>query len=133
MKMKKVLLLTLVLFLAALAVASIFPEAMTVNIDGMDMDGPAGVLASGFAGGLAIVITGFVLLLVGGILAFAFVGSTVLVVFCLALVAGLLALAAVPLLLPILLPLLFIWGIAKLVRRNKIPAARTAAPSLPQP
>lgn len=119
--MKKMILLCLVLVLAALLCANFFANDLVVNVDGVDLDGAAGYLVAGLAGGFGLLVAAFVLLIVGAVLGFFFVGGTVLLVGGLALGAVLLALVAFPFCLPALLPVLLVWGIAKLLRKHKKP------------
>jgi hypothetical protein len=128
MKMKKILLICLVSLIAVMVAASFFSNDFTVNIDGQDIDGVAGFLVAGVAGGFGLLIGALVVLIVGAMLAFFFVGGTLLVVGALALAGVMLALVAFPLFLPVLIPVLLVWGIAKLLHRNK----KAQFPALPQ-
>lgn len=109
--MKKRSVVVLLFLLALLAWSASFHGGMHIDIDGDSVDGPLGALLALLFTGGGLLLAGFVILLVGGILTLVFAGVGVLcvggfgvgalaVVVALAFVA---ALALSPLLLPLLL------------------------------
>ena len=111
----------LILFLFALLVWNIVADhgGMSVNIDGDQIDGPAGaLLAMLFAGG-GTLLAAVIVLMVGAILAVVFAGVGLMLIGGLGLGALLLALAVSPLLLPLLLPLALICYLAGRSRKHR--------------
>jgi hypothetical protein len=87
-------------------------------VDGDLADGPLETLLGlVFAGG-GILLAGFILLLVGGILAVTFAGVGIVCIGSLAFAAIVVALAVAPFLLPLLLPLALVWYLASRSRRQ---------------
>jgi hypothetical protein len=89
------------------------------NIDGDKIDGPLEALVAMLFAGGGMVLAGFILLLVGGLLALVFAGVGILCVGGLALGALLVALMVSPLLLPLLLPLALVWYLASRSRKQR--------------
>jgi hypothetical protein len=87
-------------------------------VDGDLADGPLETLLGlAFAGG-GILLAGFILLLVGGILAVTFAGVGIVCIGSLAFAAIVVALAVAPFLLPLLLLLALVWYLASRARRQ---------------
>ena len=117
----------ILLFLFAAILWSVFANShgMSFNIDGDDIDGPAGALFGVlFAGGGAL-LAAFILVVVGVVLAVVFAGVGVILLGALMLAALCVALAVSPLLLPLLLPLALIWFLVSRSRRQRVVLEKT--------
>jgi len=87
-------------------------------VDGDLVGGPLEALIGlVFAGG-GIVLAGFILLLVGGLLAVVFAGVGIVCAGSLAFGAAVVAVVVAPFLLPLLLPLAAVWYLARRARRH---------------
>lgn len=126
--MKKVFALTLLLLLACMIAAWISIDArdLVVTVGDSDYDGPLGaLLGTLIAGGalaLAAVVTAFVVVLVGFMMA----GVGVIVILSLALAAVVTMAAVSPLLLPLLLPFGIYWLMKRRSRKPAVPALQHA-------
>jgi len=110
----------ILLFLFALLCWNVFdPHGGTVwHMTGDSVDAPLeALLELVFAGG-GIVLAGFILLLVGGILAVVFAGVGIVCLGSLACGALVVAIVVAPFLLPLLLPLAIVWYLASRSRRQ---------------
>lgn len=102
----------LILFILAILIAdaAFDPIHFAYDFDDGDFDGPAGALVAALLAGGGLII-GFVVVVVAValILAVVFAGVGVVVVGALLLAAAVAALAMIPVLLPILIPVAIIW------------------------
>jgi hypothetical protein len=118
----------ILLFLFAAVLWNVFADmhGMVFNIDGDEIDGPAGALLGLlFAGGGTLLAAG-IMVLVGVVLAVVFAGVGILLLGGLMLAAFCVALAVSPLLLPLLLPLALIWYLVSRARRPRVVLEKSA-------
>ena len=118
----------ILLFLFAAVLWNVFADmhGMVFNIDGDEIDGPAGALLGLlFAGGGTLLVAG-IMVLVGVVLAVVFAGVGILLLGGLMLAAFCVALAVSPLLLPLLLPLALIWYLVSRARRPRVVLEKSA-------
>jgi hypothetical protein len=124
--MKKVLAITLLLFVACIFAAWFTVDAsdLVVTVGDEDFDGPLGALLGTLIAGGVFAIVAVVMTVVAVVLGFVMAGVGVLVMFFLALGAFIAIAAVSPLLLPILIP----FGIYWLLKRRG--QRKAAAPAL---
>lgn len=91
----------------------------TVQFDGDDIDGPAGILVALVAGGGALLAAALAIVFALVITGVALAGVGLMLVCGLALGALVLAVCMTPLMIPLLLPLLVLWAIVALVRKSR--------------
>jgi hypothetical protein len=118
----------ILLFLFAAVLWNVFADmhGMVFNIDGDEIDGPAGALLGLlFAGGGTLLAAG-IMVLVGVVLAVVFAGVGILLLGGLMLATFCVALAVSPLLLPLLLPLALIWYLVSRARRPRVVLEKSA-------
>jgi hypothetical protein len=118
----------ILLFLFAAVLWNVFADmhGTVFDIDGDEIDGPAGALLGLlFAGGGTLLAAG-IMVLVGVVLAVVFAGVGILLLGGLMLAAFCVALAVSPLLLPLLLPLALIWYLVSRARRPRVVLEKSA-------
>jgi hypothetical protein len=118
----------ILLFLFAAVVWSVFAgsHGMVFNIDGDEVDGPAGALLGLLFAGGGTLLAACILMVVGVVLVVVFAGVGILLLGGCALAALCLALAVSPLLLPLLLPLALIWYLVSRSRRPRVSLEKSA-------
>lgn len=111
--MKKVAVAILLVLFAMMMWEALFdPVDMHLLVDGEHLHGPLGALAALLAASGGIVLGVAALLLTGVLLMVLFAGLGILFIALLALAALIVAVAASPLLLPLLIPIALIWYFA---------------------
>lgn len=116
----------LCLFAAVLWNAFADMHGMVFNIDGDEIDGPAGALLGLLFAGGGTLLAACIMVLVGVVLAVVFAGVGILLLGALMLAAFCVALAVSPLLLPMLLPLALIWYLVSRARRPRVALEKSA-------
>lgn len=127
--MKK-LLPIIILFIMAMLLwdMAVDPFSMSFDFDDGDLHGPIGALvAAGLAGG-GLIIGLLALLFVGVVLALVFAGVGVVVVGALTLGLAIAALALIPVLFPVLVPVAIIWYLMTRDRNRRV-AVKEATPA----
>ena len=112
-KVALILALGLVAFLILMLLGPM--HGVSITIDGHELSGPI----EGLVGVWGVLVAGVVLFCVAVLLAFVFVGVGLVVVGALAFAAVISAAAALPFLLPLLIPLFIVWLFCCMVRKSK--------------
>jgi len=112
----------ILLFLFAAVVWNVFAASHGIyfDIDGDEIDGPAGALAGLLFAGGGTLLAACILMAVGVILAVVFAGVGILLLGAFLLAALCVALAVSPLLLPLLLPLALVWYLVSRARKPRV-------------
>ena len=118
----------ILLFLFAAVLWNVFADThgMVFNIDGDEVDGPAGALLGLLFAGGGTLLAACIMVFVGVVLAVVFAGVGILVISGLMLAAFCVAIAVSPLLLPLLLPLALIWFLVSRSRRSRVVLEKSA-------
>ena len=115
MLLAKKLAIALAVLMLAIVAWGLFLEsnAVTIVINGQQVTGPKGVIG---AGGLVVAL--IALFCAAILLVFVFAGIGVIVLGCFVFVGMILAGLAFPFLLPLLIPLVILWGFVAITRRT---------------
>jgi len=113
--MKKLAIILAVVMLGILAWTLWQGSAISVTMDGRELEGPLEALV----GLWGIILAAVILFCVAILLAFVFAGVGLIVIGSLALVGIVLAAVALPFLLPLLIPLFIVWAFCAGIRRGK--------------
>jgi len=118
----------ILLFLFAAVLWNVFADThgMVFNIDGDEVDGPAGALLGLLFAGGGTILAACIMALVGVVLTVVFAGVGLLLLGALMLAAFCVAVAVSPLLLPLLLPLALIWYLVSRARRPRVVLEKSA-------
>ncbi|WP_332879327.1 hypothetical protein [Massilia sp. S19_KUP03_FR1] len=118
----------ILLFLFAAVLWNVFADmhGVVFDIDGDEIDGPAGALLGLLFAGGGTLLAACIMVLVGLVLVVVFAGVGILLLGGLMLAACCVALAVSPLLLPLLLPLALIWYLVSRARRPRVVLEKSA-------
>ena len=113
---KKLALVIAIIMVASLIWSMLGPATgMSICINGNEIVGPGGF----FIGIWKVMVTSVVLICVGILLTFVFMGVGLVILTVLGLVAFILAIVFLPFLLPLLIPLFLVWLFCVVIRKLK--------------